>query len=93
MIDNNGKIIDYPALSDKQCVVVVKNILMVLNHSTDNQSGDQCIDTIKNNIDTYLTASTSAGRSLYPGFPDFIVRSLISEYGSKLIDYMILQDE
>jgi len=93
MLDNHGLIIDYPGLSEKQRVVVVRNVLSVLNANTDGQSTDQCIDIINCNINNYLTATSTAGRSIYPGFPDFIVRTLISEYGSKLIDYMILQDE
>lgn len=90
MVNNNGVIIDFPSLSEKQRILVIKNVLTLLNRNLDTDSNT---DIIKANVDDYLSTTNTTGRSILPGFPDFIVRTLISDYGMKLIDYMILQDE
>lgn len=87
MLDQEGNVIDYPGLTEKQQCVVVRTILNILN------TGASEADRVQINMDQYLQKTQSSGRSIYSGFPDFIVKDLMSKYGPKLIDYLLLDED
>jgi len=87
LVDNGGNIIDYPGLSISQCSVVIKDILAILNKNFDG------VESVISNIKSYTEDTYCDGRSMYTSFPGFIIRDLIRDYGPKMIDYMLLQDD
>lgn len=87
MLGPEGTLLDYPGLTEKQQCVVVKTVLNILN------TGASEADRVRINMDQYLQKTQSAGRTLYSGFPDFIVKDLMSKYGPKLIDFLLLDED
>jgi len=88
MVDNRGAVIDFPELSVKQSALVIREILTVLN---DGQ--DEIIARIDNNITKYMQKTSCAGRTIFTGFPQCIVREILDKYKSKMIDHLLLLDD
>jgi len=84
IIDNCGIIIDHPELSIKQSAYVIKEILEICN----NKNG-----TLEKNMENYLHITNCSGSTLQISFPEYIIRGIIKEYGSKMIDYLLLEDD
>jgi hypothetical protein len=94
IVDNNGCVVDYPELSDRQRVTIIKEVLAIFNGKSGGCMPPQdTVAKLKTNIEQYLGETNSSGRSLCIIFPDFIIRAIIQKYGPKMIDHMLLQDD
>lgn len=93
IVDNSGKVTDYPQLSPNQSATVIRELLKVLNSNYNEKEGEDITDKVQSNIASYLDKTNCAGRSIYNGFPQFIVRDIIANHGPKLIDHLLLYDD
>ena len=90
IVDNQGEIIDYPDLSPKQRVTVIKHLLTLCN--SDSVEGSHSVS-LRLSIDKYLANTQSAGRTIHASFPQFILRAILLKYGQKMIDHLLLEEE
>jgi hypothetical protein len=64
ILQDNGKIVSYPELNNKQSLYVIKCILEVINNQ---------------DIDEYLEMNMNAGRTMYKPFPNCVVYKIIDD--------------
>lgn len=60
LVNNEGKIVDFPELKTHQAAMVIRKLLIIIN-------GD---------LETYLQENTVSGRSIMKPFPDCIIYHL-----------------
>jgi len=93
MVDNHGMVTDFPELSAVQSTFVIREILNVLNDTHATVGDSDIIAMIDNNVTKYIQKTSCAGRTIFTGFPQCIVRLVLEKYKPKMIDHLLLLDD